>query len=378
MRRKTIKAKTKRDDIVSNDGNKMEYVLETVASITPADEAFQVKARAKWNSCAKPLGSLGVLEDMVTELCALKQTLTPELSKRVAAIFCADNGVVAEGVTQTGAEVTRLVANQLAAGRSSVNRMASVANVDVLPVDIGMLAPASPGDVPAGIRQCAVASGTENIMHGPAMTKEQLFAALYEGIRLVKDLKDDGADILIAGEMGIGNTTTSSAVASVLLEKDPEEVTGKGAGLTDEALLRKVEVIREAIRVNAPNKDDAYEVLQKLGGYDLVGMCGLYLGGAAFGVPVLMDGFPSSVAALSAIRICPNAAKAIFASHVSAEPAGQMVVKALNKTAPIAAGLRLGEGTGGVAAVPLLDMALTVFEEAYTFEEGGIEPYEEL
>lgn len=363
---------------MSNIANKIEYVLETVASITPIDEAFQEKARAKWNSCAKPLGSLGVLEDMVTDLCALKQTLTPDLSKRVAVIFCADNGVVAEGVTQTGAEVTRLVANQLAAGRSSVNRMASVAKVDVLPVDIGMLAPASFGDVPSKIRQCPVAYGTENMMHGPAMTKEQLFAALYEGIRVVKDLKDDGVQLLIAGEMGIGNTTTSSAIVSALFEKDPAEVTGKGAGLTEKALLRKVDVIREAIRVNCPNQEDVYDVLQKLGGYDLVGMCGLYLGGAAFGVPVLMDGFPSAVAALCATRICPNARKAIFASHVSAEPAGQMVLNAIGKSAPISAGLRLGEGTGGVAAVPLLDMALTVFEEAYTFEEGGIEPYEEL
>ena len=355
---------------------KTEYVLQTVSAITPADESFRKQARDKWNACAKPLGSLGVLESMVTDLCTLEQTLVPDLGKRVAVIFCADNGVVAEGVSQTGSEVTRLVANQLAAGRSSVNRMASVAGVEVLPVDIGMLG--TDGDVPPELRQCAVAHGTADLMRGPAMTREQLYAALYEGIRLVEELKEQGAGLLIAGEMGIGNTTTSSAIVSVLFDKDPADVTGKGAGLTDKALMKKVEVIREAIRVNHPDPEDPYEVLRTLGGFDLAGMCGLYLGGAAFGIPVLADGFPSAVAALCAARICPNALKAIFASHVSAEPAGQMVLTALGKTAPIAAGMRLGAGTGGVACVPMLDMALSVFEEAYTFEEGGIEPYVEL
>ncbi|MBQ8926425.1 MAG: nicotinate-nucleotide--dimethylbenzimidazole phosphoribosyltransferase [Clostridia bacterium] len=364
--------------MMSTTDAKMEYVLETIASIGPADETFRKQAREKWKACAKPLGSLGVLEGMVTDLCTLEQTLTPDLGKRVAVIFCADNGVVAEGVTQTGPEVTRLVADQLSAGRSSVNRMASVAGVDVVPVDIGMLAPENEGDVPPQLLQRAVAPGTADLMHGPAMTNEQLFAAICEGIRLVEELKAQGAGLLIAGEMGIGNTTTSSAVAAVLLGKDPDSVTGKGAGLTDKALIRKMEVIREAIRVNRPDPASPLDVLRTLGGFDLAGMCGLYIGGAKFGVPVLADGFPSAVAALCAARTCPNASKAIFASHVSAEPAGQMVLAALGKTAPIAAGMRLGEGTGGVACVPLLDMALSVFEEAYTFEEGGIEPYEEL
>ena len=150
---------------------KTEYVLETVSAITPADESFRKQVRDKWNACAKPLGSLGVLESMVTDLCTLEQTLAPDLGKRVAVIFCADNGVVAEGVSQTGSEVTRLVANQLAAGRSSVNRMASVAGVEVLPVDIGMLG--TDGDVPPELRQCAGAHGTAALTRGPAMTRER-------------------------------------------------------------------------------------------------------------------------------------------------------------------------------------------------------------
>ncbi|MBR1705062.1 MAG: nicotinate-nucleotide--dimethylbenzimidazole phosphoribosyltransferase, partial [Clostridia bacterium] len=153
---------------------------------------------------------------------------------------------------------------------------------------------------------------------------------------------------------------------------------GKGAGLSEEGLVHKVEVIRKAIDVNRPDPTEPFEVLRTLGGYDLAGMCGLYLGGALYGTPVIMDGFPSAVAALCATRICPAASAAILPSHVSAELAGQMVLEAMGKQAPITAGMRLGEGTGGVALLPLLDMVLAVFEEAYTFEEGGIEPYREL
>lgn len=325
------------------------------------DERYRTLAREAWQAKAKPLGSLGVLEDQVVQICALQETLTPSLKDRAAVIFCADNGVVEEGVTQTGQEVTRIVCEQISAGRSSVNRMAAVAGCRVLTVDAGM-AP----------------HGTANLRKGPAMTQEQFDAALALGRKTAYDLADAGVDLLAAGEMGIGNTTTASAVAAVLLGKDPAEVTGKGAGLTDEALKVKVEVIRDAIAVNAPDPKDAAEVLRTLGGLDLTAMCGFYLGAAERSVPVLMDGFPSAVAALCAARMEPNANDAILAAHVSAEPAGQMVVAALGKTAPIQAGLRLGEGTGAVAAIPLLDMALAVFNESYTFEEGGIDPYQPL
>lgn len=325
------------------------------------DERYLSLAREAWQAKAKPLGSLGVLEDQVVQLCALQETLTPSLKRRTAVVFCADNGVVEEGVTQTGQDVTRIVFEQISAGRSSVNRMAAVADCSVLAVDAGM-AP----------------NGTANIRKGPAMTKEQFEAALALGRKTAYDLADAGTDLLAAGEMGIGNTTTSSAVAAVLLGKDPADVTGKGAGLSDEALKVKVEVIREAIAVNAPDPADAAEVLRTLGGLDLAALCGFYLGAAERSVPVLVDGFPSAVAALCAVRMDPKASDAILAAHVSAEPAGALVVETLGKSAPIHAGLRLGEGTGAVAAIPLLDMALAVFNESYTFEEGGIEPYRPL
>ena len=183
---------------------------------------------------------------------------------------------------------------------------------------------------------------------------------------------------MAAGEMGIGNTTTASAVAGVLLERDAEETAGRGAGLSDEGLARKIEVIRRGIAVNRPKKEDVIDVLSKVGGTDLAAMCGLFLGGAACNIPVLIDGFPSAVAALCAVRLCTHAADAMLASHASAEPAGRMVLDALGKKPLITAGMRLGEGTGAVCAMALLDMALAVYNTGYTFEEGGIAPYKRI
>lgn len=344
-----------------------EELFSQLSHITPASSEVRTLTHDKWQQNAKPLGSLGVLEEQVEDLCALTETLTPNLSQKAAVIFCADNGVVEEGVSQTGQEVTAIVAEQLRAGRSSVNMMASVAGADVIVVDAG-IAP----------------NGTANMTKGPAMTEERLAEAVLQGINTVRNLQAKGYTLLAAGEMGIGNTTTSSAVVSALLGVPPETVTGKGAGLSDKGLQTKIKVIETALAVNGLDTPEpmtaqrVFETLRCVGGLDLAGMCGLYLGGALYKVPVLMDGFPSSVAALCAAGLCPNAKKAMFASHVSAEPAGQMVVNALGKEAPIHAGLRLGEGTGAVAAMPLLEMALTVFLDSYTFEEGGIEPYQPL
>ena len=175
--------------------------------------------------------------------------------------------------------------------------------------------------------------------------------------------------------MGIGNTTTSSAVAAVLLGQPVEGMTGRGAGLSDEGLARKIDAIHRGIAKNQPDSADALDVLAKLGGFDIAGLCGIFLGGALEGVPVLADGFISCVAALCAVRLCPAAAKAVFASHCSTEPAAKLVLDALNKKALITAGLHLGEGTGAVAAIPLWDMALAVYDGCYAFEEGGIEAY---
>ena len=207
------------------------------------------------------------------------------------------------------------------------------------------------------------------------MTRAQAVEAVGRGIRLVQEQKAAGVQLLATGEMGIGNTTTSSAVAAVLLGQPVERMTGRGAGLSDEGLARKVDAICRGILRNKPDPTDPLDVLAKLGGFDLAGLCGVFLGGALEGVPVVMDGFISGVAALCAVWLCPAAAKAVFASHCSSEPAARLVLDALGKAPLLTAGLHLGEGTGAVASLPLWDMALAVYDHCYSFAEGGITPY---
>ena len=210
------------------------------------------------------------------------------------------------------------------------------------------------------------------------MTRAQAESAVLTGVNLVRAEAERGTRLLAAGEMGIGNTAAASAVTAVLTGTDPEQVTGRGAGLSDEGLQRKISAIRRGMEVNRPDAGDALDVLAKLGGFDLAGMCGLFLGGALCRIPVLIDGFPSAAAALCALRLCPAAGKAMLASHVSAEPAGELLLRALGKKPLITAEMRLGEGSGAVAAMPLLDMALAVYRDCYTFSEGGITPYTRL
>ena len=287
-------------------------------------------------------------------------------------VLCADNGVVAQGVTQSPSSVTGLVAKQLAARRTSVCRMAQAARCQVVPVDVGIL---DFQEMP-GVLSRRIGNGTGDISQGPAMTRRQAEQALHTGMELVREQQALGVDLLATGEMGIGNTTTSSAVACVLLGRPAEEMTGRGAGLSDQGLQKKTAAIRRALEVNRPDPSDPLDILQKVGGFDIAAMCGVFLGGALYRVPVLIDGLISAVAALCALRLCPAAGKAMLASHVSAEPAGGLVLEALGKQPLITAGMRLGEGTGAVAAMPLLDLALAVYRESYTFEEGGIEAYQ--
>ena len=207
------------------------------------------------------------------------------------------------------------------------------------------------------------------------MTRQQAVDAIAAGIGLVRAQKAAGVQLLATGEMGIGNTTTSSAVAAVLLGQPVERMTGRGAGLSDAGLARKLDAIRQGIARNQPDVADPLDVLSKLGGFDIAGLCGVFLGGALEGLPVLMDGFISGVAALCAVRLCPAAEKAVFASHCSTEPAARLVLEALGKVPLLTAGLHLGEGTGAVASIPLWDMALAVYCDCYSFTEGGITPY---
>lgn len=359
--------KAKEEGIVN-----LERLSNQLNQISEPDKKAASEAKQRWDSVAKPLGSLGLLEDALIRIAALTGSADIDLSVRRLYLMCADNGVVAQNVTQTGSEVTARMADSFAAGKSSACRMAKVANCQIEAVDLGILNyPGNPG-----VRNCRIANGTADITQKPAMTKAELYRCIETGIGLAKCAKEDGVKLLVTGEMGIGNTTTSSAVASVLLGCDPLLVTGRGAGLSDSGLSRKLEAIKKAIKLHHPDPEDPLSVLSMLGGFDIAGMVGLYLGGALYQVPVLIDGVISAVAALLAVKICPASKKAMLATHVSAEPAGCMILDAIGLEPMITAGMRLGEGTGALCAIPMLDMACSVYQGS-TFGELSIEAYEE-
>ncbi len=338
--------------------------------IKPYDEAAAQRAVAQWNSIAKPIGSLGVLEDDVVRIAGITGSEDIDISRRAVVAMCADNGVVAQGVTQTGQEVTGFVAANMVRNRSSVCQMAKPARADVVPVDVGIASPVK------GILDKNVMRGTNDMTKGPAMSLDQARAAIQAGIDVVHDLVGQGYKIILTGEMGIGNTTSSSAIASVLMGVDPQVVTGKGAGLSDEGLSRKVKAIRQAIQVNRPDASDVLDVLSKVGGLDIAGMAGTFIGGALEGVPVVVDGFVSQVAALVATRLCPASHQFMLASHLSAEPASRMAMDELGLDPVIYAGMRLGEGTGAVCLLPLLDMTLMLYRGT-TFDATGMDAYDE-
>lgn len=340
-------------------------------SIFPADRAAMREAQRRWDAIAKPLNGLGLLEEAVVKIAGITGSADVSLGKRAVLMMCADNGVVEEGVTQTGQEVTAIVAENAARGDSSVCRMAQIAAADVFAVDVGVKTPLSSGV----IDRCVRRGGTDNIAKGPAMTEAEAVKAIRVGMELVRDKKAEGYGIFAMGEMGIGNTTTSSAMAAVLLGAPVEEVTGRGAGLSDAGLLRKQNAVSRAIACSRPDPADPLHILSCLGGFDIAALAGVCLGGAVYRVPVLLDGFISAVAALTAVRIAPHTADYILATHVSKEPAGMRMLEALDLKPLLHAQMCLGEGTGAVACLPLLDMALAVYGEMRTFADIHIKAY---
>lgn len=337
--------------------------------ILPPDELAMQRAKLRWNSIAKPLNGLGELEEICTRIAGLTGSDILSVQKSAVVVFCADNGVTSEGVTQTDASVTAVMAETIAKKQSSVCRMAKSAGAEVFPIDIGMFRRVN------GVRDLHVADGTANIAEGPAMTQAEAIQAIETGITLTREYQAQGYELLAAGEMGIGNTTTSAALASVLLGLPVEQTAGRGAGLSDEGLARKYHIIRRAIERNSPNPDDALDVLCKLGGFDIAGMVGLFLGGALYRLPIIMDGLISSVSALIAAQLCPASTCAMIASHCSAEPAANAILKRLSLPAVLHGNLRLGEGTGAVLLIPLLHLALSVYNEAASFSDTGIVRY---
>ena len=351
--------------------NLLEKIIE---NITPLDKSSIEKSKKRFKNIAMPLDGLGLLQDTIIQLAGIQSNEKPDISKRAVIVFCADNGVVAQGVTQCGQEVTAVVTENLNKGLTSVCLMADTINIDVIPVDIGVAR-----DVKGEkIRKYKIRYGTADMTKEPAMTKNEAITAIETGIKLALECKQNNYNLLCVGEMGIGNTTTTAAITSVLLGLEPEIVTGRGAGLSSDGLNRKINAIKTAIKLNKPNPNDVIDVLHKVGGLDICGIVGTYLGGAYCKIPIVADGVIACAAALCAVKLCPKVRDYIIFSHKSFEPAGEKLLDELNAKPFIDAKMKLGEGTGAVTAVSLIDIALAPYLHMASFEEINIDAYKPL
>ena len=339
------------------------HINEIISGIQNVDSKAYTACIEHFNQVAKPIGSLGKLEGLLANIAAITGSADIDISRKAVIVYCSDNGVVNRGVAQHGFEVTTAVAGFLLKGKASVSVMAKSCGADVFAVDVGMV------DTVDGLQSAKLMNGTNDITKHPAMSRETVEKAINIGINTVRKLKSKGYHIIATGEAGIGNTTTSSAICTILLNRPVHEVTGRGAGLDDAGLCRKITAIEQAIRFNQPDPADPLDVLHKVGGLDIAALTGVFLGGALYRIPIVMDGFISSAAALSAVRICSFVRDYILPSHVSNEPGALFLMNELGFSPVIHADMHLGEGTGAVALFPLLDMALAVYRDAATYAD---------
>ena len=340
-----------------------------IASIRPADEAAMAAARRRQAELAKPPGSLGRLEEMAVRMAGVTGQVCPAIGKCRVAVFAADNGVVAEGVSCAPQSVTLQQAVNMTRRKTGMSALAKTFGDDVAVYDVGIAAEVHCPDV----IDRKVRYGTADLAVEPAMTRAEALQALAAGMEAAAQAKADGISALGIGEMGIGNTTTSAAVLSVLLDTEVEAVTGRGGGLTDEGFDRKKQVLRRALALHRPDKNDVLDVLHKVGGLDIAAMTGAFLGCAHEGIAAAVDGYISVAAALCAVRLCPAAGDYLFLSHQSYELGYAKAAQALGLTPCLALDMRLGEGSGCPLLFRVLEGACGVMANMATFAEAAIQ-----
>lgn len=343
----------------------MVCVEEIVKSVPSLDKEAMEKVRERQAQLAKPPGSLGRLEDLSVQLAGITGKVHNTLDKKHLLIFAADNGVVTEGVSSAPQSVTLQQTVNLTRAKTGASVLAKHFGCGITVCDVGVNADIQEPKV----LKKKIAYGTQNILHGPAMTRQQAEIAINIGYELARTTD---ADVFGIGEMGIGNTTTSSAIEAVLLDVAVEAVTGKGGGLTDTSFQHKKEVIRKAIELNAPDKTDVVDVISKVGGFDIAAMCGAFLGAASAGKPVVIDGYISAVAALCAFKLCPNVKGYLIPSHASYEVGYKLAMDTMGLEPIFLLGMRLGEGSGCPLAFQVLDAACAIINNMATFDQAGI------
>jgi len=347
----------------------MDKINQAINSIKPLDERAMAEARMRQDNLTKPQGSMGQLEFLSIQVAGIKGDARPRIIHKVIFTLAGDHGVTRKGVSAYPSEVTPQMVYNFLRGGAAINVLARQVGARVIVADLGV---ASVLERHPQLKDKKVALGTDNMAEGPAMSREEAIRSIEAGMELVEEELTKGMDILGTGDMGIGNTTPSSAITSALTGVDVAAVTGKGAGLDEEGWKRKVKVIQKALALNQPDPKDAIDVLSKVGGFEIGGIVGLILAGARYRIPVVIDGFISGAAALVATSLSPQVRPYLISSHQSAEPGHKRILEHLGLIPLLNLNMRLGEGTGAALGIFLIEASLKILNEMATFAEAGV------
>ena len=348
----------------------MKLLNETIKVIKPLHKESMEIVKKRQNILTKPLGSLGRLEDLSIQIAGIQRKAVPLVEHKAIFTFAGDHHVVfEEGIASAPMEITAQQVSNFTQGGGAVNALANHCGARVVIIDMGV---ATPYNNKAAVKNKCIAPGAANISRGPAMSREQAVQSLESGIESVLEEIDNGLDILGVGEMGIGNTTASSAIYSLYTGLSPETVTGPGAGIDEQILKKKIDVVRRSLEINKPDQSDAIDVLSKIGGFEIGGMAGAMLGAAANSIPVVVDGFISTAAACLARTLNPLIDDYLILSHFSAETGYDLISDFMGKKPLLDLGLRLGEGTGAALGISLADAAVRALGEMFTFDQAGV------
>ena len=350
---------------------KLEEILK---GIKPVDNTWIQKARERTSQLVMPTRALGRLHEISERLCGIQKTLKPSVNRKAVLVMAGDHGVASEGVSAYPQEVTGAMVQTFLKGGAGINAISRHVGADVWVVDMGIIPQLDAASLDGGDRLFVrkISRGTSSFVKGPAMSRDDAEKSILTGFRLAADLFHKGFEILGTGDMGIGNTTPSAAIGSVVTGLSPEEMVGRGTGVDDKGLRIKQAAVIKGIQVNQPDPDDGLDVLAKVGGFEIGGIAGCILAGAFYGRPVVIDGFISTASALIAHTLCPRVIDYIFAGHRSEEAGHGMMLKYLGIEPILDLGMRLGEGTGGALAMSIMEGAVRVFNEVLTFEEAGV------
>ncbi len=353
----------------------MDLLNKTLQEIKPLNEEVMSQAQLKLDSLTKPLGSLGLLEDLAKKVSGITGTLTPDLSKKTVIVMAGDHGIAAKGVSLFPSEVTPQMVVNFVNGGAGINVLARHVGAEVIVADIGV---ASDFDPALPIKHAKVDYGTKDFSSQAAMTKEQAVQCLEAGIKIANEQIDNGAKLIATGDMGIGNTTPSSAIVAAISGIDASFVTGRGTGLDDEALNKKAQIINDALAMHQVNPDNGLDILSKVGGFEIGAIAGVCLACAARKIPVVIDGFISGAGALIAHKLNSEAASYMIAAHQSVEQGHKIALERLGLRNIFDMNLRLGEGTGAAMAMNIVEASMKILNEMATFESAGVSEAEDL